>query len=74
MTAVQIIEAARRKLPYLAEFEHDVIRVPVSDKDIASSLLQNDEYSTYENHFYEVEFRKEYIKSVAVGWEFVKIY
>ena len=74
MTAVQIIEAARQKLPYLSEFEHEVIRVPVSNTDTAASQLSTGVFTTYEKPFYEVEFKKQYIKNIAIGWEFVKIY
>lgn len=74
MTTAQIIAAARRKLPYTSEFDHDVIRVPVSNTDIETNLLQPDAPTTYEKPFYEVEFKKLYIKSIAIGWEFVKIY
>ena len=74
MTTAQIIEAARKKLPYTSEFDHDIIRVPVKNTDIETSLLQPAAVAGYEKPFYEVEFKKQYIKSIAVGWEFVKIY
>ena len=77
MTAAQIIEAARRMLPYTSEFDHDVIRVPVSNKhrlEIETSLLQTDDPTIFDKRFYEVEFRKQYIKEVAIGWEFVNIF
>jgi len=77
MIAVQIIEVARQMLPYTSEFDHDVIRVPVSNKHLLeteASLLQPDDSITFDKRFYEVEFRKQYIKEVAIGWEFVNIY
>ena len=77
MTNAQIIEAAREMLPYTSEFDHDVIRVPVSTShrfEIETSLLQSDDIIAFHKRFYEVEFRKQYIKGVAIGWEFVKIY
>jgi hypothetical protein len=77
MTTAQIIEAARQMLPYTSEFDHDVIRVPVSTKhrfEIETSLLQPDDAVAFHKRFYEVEFRKQYIKNVAIGWEFVNIY
>ena len=77
MTTTQIIEAAREMLPYTSEFDHDVIRVPVSIKrrfEIETRLLQQDDSIAFHKRFYEIEFRKQYIKSVAIGWEFVKIY
>jgi len=77
MTTAQIIEAAQQMLPYTSEFDHDVIRVPVSTIhrfEIETSLLQPDESMIIQKRFYEVEFRKQYIKGVAIGWEFVKIY
>ncbi len=76
MTAVQIIEAARELLPFTSEFEHDVIRIPVKNKypfDVESNLQQYTS-TALDKSFYEVEFKKLYIKNVAVGWEFTKIY
>jgi hypothetical protein len=77
MTTAQIIEVAREMLPYTSEFDHDVIRVPVSIKhrfEIETSLLQSDDAIAFYKRFYEVEFRKQYIRGVAIGWEFVKVY
>jgi len=77
MTKIQIIEAARQMLPYTAEFDHDVIRVPVRNKypfQIELSLQQPDNDTTFHKSFYEVEFKKQYVKNVAIGWEFVNIY
>jgi hypothetical protein len=76
MTAVQIIEAARNMLPYTSEFEHDIIRIPVRNKhsfDTGACLPSNASIAP-DKSFYEVEFKKLYIKNIAVGWEFVKIY
>jgi len=74
MTTAQIIDAARKKLPYTSEFDHDIIRVPVKNTDIETGLLQPAAIADYKKPFYEVEFKKQYIKNIAVGWEFVKIY
>ncbi len=77
MTTAQIIAAAREMLPYTSEFDHDVIRVPVSIKhrfEIETSFLQPDDSIAFHKRFCEVEFRKQYIRDVAIGWEFVKIY
>jgi hypothetical protein len=77
MTTAQIIEAAREMLPYTSEFDHDVIRVPVSTRhrfEIETSLLQSDDALVLHKRFYEVEFRKQYIRGIAIGWEFVKVY
>ena len=76
MTNTQIIETEWDLLPYTSEFEHDVIRMPVRNKNPADiePLLRGSKNITGTRPFYEVEFRKQYIKSVAVGWEFVSIY
>ena len=77
MTAAQIIEVALQMLPYTSEFDHDVIRVPVSNNyhfELETSLLFIDDADAFDRPFYEVEFRKQYIKGVAIGWEFVNIY
>lgn len=77
MTAAQIIEVAQQMLPYTSEFDHDVIRVPVINKHrfgIETSLQQPDNSIALDKRFYEVEFRKQYIGNVAIGWNFVNIY
>lgn len=74
MTTAQIVEAARKKLPYTSEFEHEVIRIPVRNTNLETNLLQPDVPTAYKKPFYEVEFKKQYISKIAIGWEFVKIY
>ncbi|TKK69334.1 hypothetical protein FC093_08440 [Ilyomonas limi] len=76
MTTVQIMEAARDMLPYTSEFKHDIIRIPVRSTHSfdAESCLPSNALIVPDKSFYEVEFRKLYIKNIAGDWEFVKIY
>jgi hypothetical protein len=77
MTTIQIIETAREMLPYTSEFEHNVIRVPVGNPkpyDTDATGLPLNYRILAGKPFYEVEFRKQYIKNIAIGWEFVNIY
>ena len=56
MTTAQIIEVAQQMLPYTSEFDHDVIRVPVSSKhllQIEAGLQKLNDSFTFNRRFYE---------------------
>jgi hypothetical protein len=70
----EIIEKAREQLPLTSEFENDIIRVLVNnwqiDFDISSQL---DAPTEYDKPYHEVEFRKQYVDGIVIGWEFVAL-
>lgn len=76
MTALQRIEEAEKYLPYTSEIECDRYRVIVQNQhhsDLDMVLHLNDTPNIYDFPFYEVEFRKQYVSGIVVGWEFVGI-
>lgn len=73
MNLEKIIEKAREQLPFTSDFENDRIRVVVMkdfDIDFESQL---DAPTQYDDPCYEVEFRKEYVDGIIIGWEFVAL-
>lgn len=68
----EIIEKARAVLPLTSEVEHDRIRVLVKNDNINVELdSQLDAPTRYCVDYYEVEFRKQIVEGIIIGWEFV---
>ena len=71
MVLCEIIEKAREQLPFTSDFESDRIRVIVI-KDLNIDLeSQLDAPIGYDKPCYEVDFRKQYVNGIIIGWEFV---
>ncbi|WP_115867207.1 hypothetical protein [Marinoscillum furvescens] len=67
-----VIDIAREKLPSVIDYRFDSVRIPVSKSIGLSSKRMH--LNTSEVPYYEVEFRKNRIGRVVVGWEFVNIF
>ncbi len=71
MNLEKIIEKARELLPFTSDFENDKIRV-ILMKDLNIDLeSQLDAPTCYDSAYHEVEFRKQYVNGIIIGWEFV---
>lgn len=75
MTATEIIEEAWKQLPFTSDVEMDRYMVTVQKKhlfDIDFIMLANDTPTIYDQPFYIVEFQKQYVEGIVIGWEFVQ--
>ena len=68
----EIIEAARKELPYTEDCKANNCIIPVPRQEVY------DRHSSFSDllnipFYYEVTFRKQIINDVIVGWEFVSI-
>lgn len=70
----EIIKKAKEQLPFANGYKNDRIRVPVLDSEIdptMDGLL--DAPTEYDKSCHIVEFRKQYVNSIIIGWEFVAL-
>lgn len=76
MTTTEIIKKAREALPYVCETDQPVYRVAIVNEnsfDLTLSMLNTTTPNNIIKHHYVVEFRKQFIGGVVIGWEFVGI-
>ena len=67
----KIIDEARKRLPLPSEYQHERIRIPFLP-DTINLIDKNDmEVGQSEITTGEIEFRKQVINGIIVGWELI---
>lgn len=69
-----IIEKASERLSFTSEIEHEKYRVVLYNGEIDIDLsIRLDTPTQYNKPYLEVEFKKQYVNGIAIGWQLVEI-
>ena len=65
----KLIEKAKEQLPFANGYKNDKIRVPVKNWEV---LIDDQAIAPteFDKPYYIIQFRKQYVSGIIVGWEF----